>query len=101
MKNPLLNLYSRTRSAVSYAKGLSDVFSLSAEDLAKKQAEKHASINSSVKYAAVMPLVQPCQGQRMPHTAVGDFIKIREAERDSYDAGVQRAFSIKSYLDMM
>lgn len=99
MKNPL-SLQSR-RAARAYMEGLSDVFRLSAEDLAKKQAEKHAMLDSSVKYALAMPLVQPCYGSALPPSAIGKYIRIRQAEKKSYHAGVERGFSIKAYLEMV
>jgi hypothetical protein len=101
MKNPGIFLYSRWRSAVSYAEGLSDAFRLSAEKLAEQQAERDALFNRSVKNALAMPLVHPCQGQAMPCHAVGDFIDIRRKEKEAYGAGVRKGMSIKTYLAMV
>lgn len=96
-----LPFYPQRRAMLSYMEGLSDVFRLSAGDLAIKKEAKKALFERSVKYALAMPIVQPCQGPAMRMDAVPKFVKIRQTEKKFYDAGVQRAFSIKSYLDMV
>lgn len=91
--------YPQRRAILSYVEGLSDAFRLSADDLAIKKEEKKAQLDRSIKYALAMPMVQPCQGTAMRVDAVPKFVKIRQTEKKSYEAGLKAADEIRSWLD--